>query len=73
MGRVLNKTPGFSWAQAIPVYTTNKEAGEDGITMTYSISAWVPFLTMFLVFGNAIFWGFLAIAVWWKIVLEWIF
>lgn len=51
---------------SIPVYTTRKTA--DGYTMTYSMSAWMPFLALFLVVLNMIVWGVIGLYEAYKVV-----
>ncbi len=44
---------------SVPVYTTRKSG--DGYTMTYSMSAWMPFLAMFIVWLNVVVWGIIGL------------
>lgn len=55
MTKFITKHGTGSFSESIPVYVTRKTAG--GETSSFSVSMWIPLLTMFLFFFNAILWG----------------
>ena len=51
----------MSLKTSIPVYVTRETA--DGLTGSWSMSAWIPLLVMLLVAANAVGWGIYGLVV----------